>query len=377
MAPRVTFWCSLKGYKPASINGHVRRDAKSPAPGERPVKGSSTPGLVLAWAPFQARTKALARGLDAEAVFVTSGVPRHPALLPFRYLACARRTWTLLGRRRPKFVVAVTPPVVLPLVTWFWCRRTGAPLVVDCHTATFHNPRWAWAQPLLKRLFTGCRAVLVHTEEAERIVDAWTAAAMLLPDDVPDPSEAGEVTRGSKPRVLIAGSLDANEPVAEAIEAARLLGDCEVRFTGDFRALPAQLRSTAPANVTFTGYLPYPRFLGEMLAADVVTVFSTDPHIMNRAAFEAAGMGRPLVLSDLSGLRQRFGDGALYTANEPHLMAGSIRVALAEPGFLAERSRELASRLRAERARALEDLRRRLFGSGITPITARRRESVL
>ncbi len=197
----------------------------------------------------------------------------------------------------------MTPPVVLPLLAWFWCRWTRTPLVIDCHTDTFHAPKWAWARPLLKRLFADCRAVLVHTEEAEGIAEAWGAPAMLLPDDVPDPGEAEQAARGSRPRVLVAGSLDAKEPVAEAIEAARRLSDCEVRFTGDVRALPVRLRATAPDNLVFTGYLPYRRFLGEMLAADVVAVFSADPHIMNRAAFEAAGLGRPLVLSDLAGLR--------------------------------------------------------------------------
>lgn len=326
------------------------------------LRNPSTPGLALAWAPFQARTRGLAEALGAEPVFVTSRLRHHPALLPLRYVACARRTWSLFRRRRPEFVLVITPPVLLPLLAWSWCRWTGTALVVDCHTGTFHAPKWAWARPLLKRIFADCRAVLVHTEEAEEIVRSWNLPVMLVPDDVPDRAEAEVRTAGSRPTVLVAGSLDENEPVAEAIEAARALSECELRFTGDWRAVAAGVRSAAPANVVFTGYLPYRRFLGEMLAADVVAVFSTDPHIMNRAAFEAAGLARPLVLSDLRGLRRRFGDGALYTVNEPGAMAASIRSALAESSPLAERSRELGERLRGQRERALGELRRCLFG---------------
>src|SRR5262249_49765006 len=84
-----------------------------------------------------------------------------------------------------------------------------------------------------------------------------------------------------------------------------------VRITGDPDRVPRALKLSAPANVTFTGFLPLREFLGEMLAADAVAVFSTDPHIMNRAAFEAVGLGRPLVLSDLTGLRERFGPARL------------------------------------------------------------------
>ena len=342
--------------------GSTPREANGPITAGPPQEHPSAPNLALAWARFQARTIGLAGAFGGEAAFVTSRLPRHPALLPLRYLSCTQRTWSLLRRGRPKVVLAVTPPVVLPLLAWSWCRWTGAALVVDCHTDTFHAPKWAWAQPLLRRLFAGCRAVLVHTEEAEELVRSWNVPVMLLPDDVPDASEAEERTPGSRPTVLVAGSLDENEPVAEAIEAARALADCEVRFTGDFRVLPADVRAGAPANVVFTGYLPYRRFLGEMLAADVVAVLSTDPHIMNRAAFEAAGLGRPLVLSDLAGLRRRFGDGPLYTGNEPRVMAASIRTALAEASTLARRSQALGERLRAQREGALNDLRRRLFG---------------
>ena len=43
---------------------------------------------------------------------------------------------------------------------------------------------------------------------------------------------------------------------------------------------------------------------------------------MNRAAFEAVGLGRPLVLTDFPGLRERFGEAALLSTNEPARMAG-------------------------------------------------------
>lgn len=340
----------------------TRRESGTPISAEATRKHVSTPGIALAWAPFQARTSALARALGAQAAFVTSRLPRHPAFLPFRYLACTRRTWRLLRRRRPEFVLAVTPPVLVPLLAWSWCRLRGAALVVDCHTDTFHAPKWAWAQPFLRRLFARSRAVLVHTEEAEAIVRSWNVPVMLLPDDVPDVTEAEECARRASPTVLVAGSLDENEPVAEAIEAACALSECEWRFTGDFSTLPERVRSKAPENVVFTGYLPYPRFLGEMLAADVVAVFSTDPHIMNRAAFEAAGLGRPLILSDLVGLHRRFGEGALYSTNEPRVMAATVRTAMEELGPLGERSHDLGERLRSQRERALGDLRRRLFG---------------
>jgi glycosyltransferase involved in cell wall biosynthesis len=111
-----------------------------------------------------------------------------------------------------------------------------------------------------------------------------------------------------------------------------------------------------------TGFLPYAQFLGELRAADVVAVFSTDRRIMNRSAFEAVGLGRPLVLSDLPGLRTRFGSGALFAINEPAAMAAAIRQALDEKEELAERSRVLGLRLRTQRDDAMAQLRVLLAG---------------
>jgi len=155
---------------------------------------------------------------------------------------------------------------------------------------------------------------------------------------------------------VIAGSFDSNEPVAAVIEAARLLPEVEFRFTGDPTLLPEKLRADAPDNVVLTGYLAYPVFLGELLGADVVGVFSTDPRIMNRAAFEAVGLGRALVLSDLPGLRGRFGNAAMFSSNEPAAIAAAVSRALDTEGELAQRSVTLQVQLKAQRESAVARL---------------------
>ena len=86
-------------------------------------------------------------------------------------------------------------------------------------------------------------------------------------------------------------------------------------------------------------------------------MFSTDPFIMNRAAFEAVGLARPLVLSDLPLLRVRFGEAAVFSTNHPPDMADAIRRAFHHQDELASRSTRLQGRLRAEHERALEQLR--------------------
>lgn len=313
--------------------------------------------LALSWARFQPRTLGLARDLEGEAWFIHHDrLASHRLLAPLRYLSCAVRTWRLLGRRRPDFVIVITPPVFAPLVAWAWCRAHRRPLFVDCHTDAFDSSRWRWARPLHRWLLRHASMAFLHTEAATARVAGWGARARLVPDDLPTVGDAAPAPLHGTATVVVAGSLDGNEPVAESLAAARLLPRFRFRFTGDQSRLPRGLVEGAPDNVTWTGYLRYPDFLAELVAADAVAVFSTDPGIMNRAAFEAVGLGRPLVLSDFPGLRARFGAAAVFAGPSPEEMARATAWAVEHRAELAERSASLSTDLAERRRLALAGL---------------------
>jgi glycosyltransferase involved in cell wall biosynthesis len=320
---------------------------------------------AVAWTRFQPRTSALANALGGQVRFINDGFTGSRfALRPLAYLVKSVQTWQVLSRDDPQTVLVITPPVFAPFVAWLWCVAHKRVLVVDCHTGAFHSSKWAWARPLHRWLLRRVRVVLLHTEELEALVSTWGARAMLFPDDLPSAGDASPQAGSRGTSVLIAGSFDSNEPVEIVIEAARLLPDVEFRFTGDPGLLPAKVRGGAPANVVLTGYLAYPVFLGELQAADVVGVFSTDPRIMNRAAFEAVGLGCALVLSDLPGLRDRFGSAALFSENDPAAIAAALAGAISTRSELARKSVALQAQLRAQRDRAVVRLRSIIDGEG-------------
>jgi len=323
----------------------------------RPRQGAGV--VAVAWARFQPRTLQLARELEGDACFVDCSGPA-----PLRYAVAAARTWRLLSRLRPRLVLAVSPPVFAPLVAWLWCGLHGAAVIVDCHPpGCFDSERWAWAVPLHRFLLRRCRLALVHTWPNQALVESWGAPVLLLPDDVPEAPAAPDAGAGDG--VVVAGSFDGNEPVAEVLAAAALLPDVRFTLTGDAARLPRGIVAEAPPNVAFTGYLAYPEFLATVAAAGVVAVFTNDPGAHTpRAAFEAVGAGRPLVLLDLAGQRATFGAAAVFTAPEPSAMAAAVRRALAERPALAERSRMLAARLRSCRRRGMDAVRSALAARG-------------
>jgi glycosyltransferase involved in cell wall biosynthesis len=318
--------------------------------------------VALSWRDVQPRASGLAASLDGEAVFIQEAgwLGTHHVLLPLRYLADAIRTWSQLSRRRPRVVLAATPPVFAPLVAWLWCWWHRAALVMDCHVpGTFDSRRWAWTRPLHRFLARRAVAVLVHARQNEALVKSWGAAALLLLDDIPDVNGVLPAIRTSRPRVIVAGSCDPSEPVGAAVAAAALIPEVEVHITGDANRLAPSLRSNAPANVLFTGYLPYPRFLGALATADVVVVLTEDGHTeLPRAAAEAVGLGRPLVLSDVAGLHVNFDGATLFCPNDdPGGVAQTLRRALAEGDLLALRSQRLAAEFRARRAEGIARLK--------------------
>ncbi len=315
--------------------------------------------LVISWARYQPRSVGLARELAGEVCFIHhERLARHGGLsTPVRYLLSSVTTWRLLASRRPEEVIVITPPVFAPLVAYAWCRLHRRLLYVDCHTDVFDPTSvWRWTQPIHRWLLPRAAAVFVHTEAAVERVLSWGARGMLVPDDVPSAEEATARSPTPGTTVVVAGSLDDNEPVAETLAAAALLPNYRFRFTGDPRHLPRALIEQAPANVVWTGYLAYPQFLGELLAADAVAVFSTEPGIMNRAAFEAVGLGKALVLSDFPGLRSRFGAAALFAPNQPAIMARALESAVSRRSELEKLSAKLSKTLTAQRHQALAGL---------------------
>lgn len=316
-----------------------------------------SPLVAIAWCRFQARTRALAATFGGQAHFVYVR-PDRPLtrLLPFRYLHDAIRTWSVLQRRQPRVVLVITPPVFAPLVAWLWCKAHGSLLLIDSHTGAFHSRKWQWALPLLRWVARRARAVLVHTEEDQVCVAAWGARAIFIPDDIPNSQQASPQPPATRPRVVVAGSFDADEPVDVAMQAAALLPDVEFRFTGQIDRLPPTLRARLPVNVRLLGYLSYPQFLGELQAAHVIAVFTTHPHAANRAAYEAVGLGRPLVCSDVPGLRSGFGDAALFSLNEAGAIARTLQQALADQSRLAGKSEQARQDLSARRQAAVAQL---------------------
>jgi glycosyltransferase involved in cell wall biosynthesis len=312
--------------------------------------------VVVAWTCSGRRSEELARDLGG-AVRIVDG----PGPAPVRQFVGALRAWRLLDRSRPPLVAVVTDHFPALLVVGAWCLLGGGELIVDWRPSG-RLGRWLSraARPLLCRC---CRVALAHTRAHQAQLERWGVPVVHLVDEAPAvrlASATGEA-RSRSDLVVLAGRLGRDEPVAEALTAAALLPHVRFALTGDPARLTTPVLAAAPPNVTFTGWLPRDEFLAALAGADAVAVFRDDPGgSAPRAALEAVGAGRPLVLLDSPEARSTFGTAAAFTTAEAGEMAAAIEGALLDRVDLAAASRVLAGRLRARRADSMAALRAKL-----------------
>ncbi len=239
-----------------------------------------------------------------------------PLLLPLRYLWQAVATWKQLARQRPEFILVQNPPVLAPLVCFWYARRSGIPFVIDSHSGSFDSRAWRWSLPLQKWLSAYAAATLVHNSELLGQTRAWRGKVMVAEEPPPHlqaPPQRAPLS--SSFCVLVSASYADDEPLELVMQAAEQLPEVQFQITGDPQRASHALREQRLANVTLTGFLPRADYFARMASANAVMVLTTRSETMQRGACEGMYLGQPLILSDQPTLRNYFERGAVLVPN--------------------------------------------------------------
>jgi glycosyltransferase involved in cell wall biosynthesis len=326
-----------------------------------PVRAS-----FITWYPYCRRSDALAEALGGRSHLIHYLGFKRPLHAPLKYALQAYATAGVLARERPDVVLVAVPPVFAALPVLAHARRHAARVVIDAHTGIFDHPRWRWLLPLTRIVCRHADAVVVTGPHLARTVASWGARPIVI-GDVPVEFGAGRPPAPcAGPRVVVVNTFSIDEPIAEILEAARQLPDARLFVTGDLRAAPAAAAADPPSNVTFTGFVAEEDYAGLLRAADVVVVLTTRDHTMQRGAYEALALGKPLVTSDWGLLRETFSRGTVHVQNRAPAIAAGVRRALAERAALGA----AMDRLRAERAVLFEQRLERLREAVVSPPAA-------
>lgn len=294
--------------------------------------------LWLTWE-IQRRNRTLSRAVDARLIELDYKLPRWR-----RYPRAIAATLAELLRNRPELLFAQNPSLTLALLSVWYGRITGTPVVVDAHNAGISpfDDRHRWATALARHVMRQAYLTLVSNHALADYVDRVGGCSFVLPDPLPDLGRARAPRLASGPTVLFICTWADDEPYLEVLEAAsRIDPDIHIYITGNAKGRERAFGRPLPENVTLTGFVPEARFLELLLGADVIMDLTTREDCLVCGAYEAVAAGKPMVLSDTRALRQYFSRGAVYADNQAASIATAVEDAVTRCDSLAREVAEL------------------------------------
>jgi len=269
--------------------------------------------IYISWASDCARSDGIAKKLGGKSFMIYSGFwgSRYSTIV-FKYISQVIKTFRVLFWERPRFVFVMTPPVAACFPVWLYARLTAGAYAIDAHTAAFLDPRWR-SIIFLHRFFSRhARTTIVTNEYLKGIVTSWGATATIVGDVPIDFVEAKIVQFIDKTKMTFISSFTKDEPLSLFFEAAKRLPQIQFYVTGDFRSADPRIVQSKPKNVEFTGFLSKSEYAGLLLDSDAIICLTTLDHTMQRGAYEAVYLGKPVVTSNTEVLKNSFTKGAVH-----------------------------------------------------------------
>jgi hypothetical protein len=292
-------------------------------------KLTSSPGkaLFLVWASpthGSSRSRLLTQELGMDSPrYVYTNLRRGPLFAPLRYLIQAVRTMRLLFKERPRTVLIQSPPSFAVLCVALYAVLTGSQYIIDAHSGAFQRAIWNRPRWLYRRVARRAVATLVTDTYFQKMVEGWGAKALVMRDPVTQYPTGSYPLNGHFNLTLVC-TYAADEPLKEVLGAAAGLPDVHLYITGKVKPEFRPLVDQAPANVTFTGFLPDEQFYGLLKGSHAVMSLTTRNHTLQCGACEALSLQRPVITSNWPLLREYFSLGTVHVDNTAEGIRGGI-----------------------------------------------------
>ena len=273
--------------------------------------------IFISWAPYSRRSRSLSTDLNLEACFIHYLKFQRPAYSPFKYILQAVHTLVLVLRKRPSIVFVQDPPIFATFFVYLYTLLTfgQARFVVDAHSGALTHPWWKPFRGLQKFLYRRAVTVITTNNELAKLVKSWGADSMALAGP-PVKLCSGEVIQlDGVFNMMLVNTFSIDEPLPVALDAVATIPDLHLYVTGDKSKAPQALLKSAPPNVTFTDFLPDNGYINLMSSVDAVMVLTSEDFTLQLGAMEAVSLGKPVLTSDLTFLREHFNRGTIHVPN--------------------------------------------------------------
>lgn len=285
--------------------------------------------IYISWQPYCSRSDNTARELDGKSYMIYYDVfGSNYFTILFKYFFQALKTIWILQKNKPDVTFVMSPPLFACIPVYIYTKLHGKKYVIDAHTGAFKDKMWQKAMFLQKFFCKHARFTILTNDELSKIVEGWGANFVIV-QDVPiklyEPSDTA--LRGNC-NITLVNTFAKDEPLAEFLSAAEKLKDIEFYITGKIKKQNEQMVKSAPPNVTFTDFLSYPDYYGLLSKSTLIVVLTTRDLTMQRGAYEAIYLGKPVVTSNWPILRENFQNAAVFVDNSAEGIRNGIEKAL-------------------------------------------------
>jgi hypothetical protein len=271
---------------------------------------------------------------------------------PLRYAFLALRTLALLGRERPKVVLAQNPPIFLPVLLVLTKRFYGFKLVIDHHAVwsmkTLRQPILSQGIAALER-FASSQAdsnMSPNNNWTRELRARGATDAFTYHDFIPKPTTTAkkdrEWNRNPLPPhrflVIAAHGGHPQELLEEEIAAVSGLQDYLLVITGKREKLEHRISRLKPGNnVIYPGFLDDASYGALKRSADAALSLSTEINTVPHAIHEYLAYGIPTIVLNDSLLRSLF-DAAIVEIDDarPETVRAALKRVTQDPVYLAE-----------------------------------------
>ncbi len=276
--------------------------------------------LLIAWAPFSPTLVEVGSLVGGRVVFLNVLFGKKLAA-PLRYAFLALRTISLLGRQRPRVVLAQNPPIFLPVLLALTKPLYRFKLIIDHHAIwsikTLRQPLLSQGIAALER-FASRRAdsnMSPNNNWTRELRVRGATDAFTYHDFVPKPTTTTqkdrEWTANPLPPhhflVIAAHGGHPQELLEEEIAAVSGLQDYLLVITGKREKLGHRIAKLGPkSNVIYPGYLDDASYEALKRSADVALSLSTEINTVSHAIHEYLADGIPTIVLKDSLLRSLF-----------------------------------------------------------------------
>ncbi len=291
--------------------------------------------VFITWQPYCSRSDNIAREFGGKSYKIYyDSLGSNYYTIAFKYFLQTIKTMCILLGDRPNVVFVMSPSVFATIAVY----------LIDAHTGAMTHAMWKKVM-FVQDCF--CRRVLltIVTNEsmAKSLVD-WGARYKIVPDVPIKCNNVCIPKLKNQSIVTLINTFATDEPLPTFLEATKRLKNVHFYITGKIHSKTRRYVDLHLDNVSFTDFLQDDKYYGLILASSLIVVLTTRDHTMQRGAYEAVYMGKPVVTSNWGILRENFPVGTVFVDNTVKGIVDGISEALAQLNELSREAQSLRSK---------------------------------